>query len=69
MTSSDPKVGPPLRAMGTRRLIAGRLANTPENMVQWLRQPQSIKPGTAMPDMGVTEGHTRDMAAYLATLD
>ena len=55
--------------MGTRRPIAGRLTNTPENMVQWLRQPQSIKPGTAMPDMGVTEGHTRDMAAYLATLD
>ena len=69
VTSSHPNVGPPLTGIASRRLIAGRLANTPDNMVQWLRQPNSIKPHTAMPDMRVTEAHARDMAAYLATLD
>jgi mono/diheme cytochrome c family protein len=69
VTSSYPKVGPPLAGMASRRLIAGRLANTPDNMVQWLRKPNIIKLDTAMPDMGVTEVHARDMAAYLATLD
>ena len=58
-----------MAGLGTGSLIAGRLANTPDNLVQWLRRPQIIKPGTAMPDMGVTEVHARDMAAYLATLD
>ena len=69
VTSSYPNVGPPLTGMASRRLIAGRLANTPDNMVQWLRKPQIIKPDTAMPDMGVTEAHARDMASYLNTLD
>jgi cytochrome c2 len=55
--------------MAGRRLIAGRLANTPDNMVQWPRQPNIIKPGTAMQDMGVSVAHARDRAAYLATLD
>lgn len=69
VTSAYPNVGPPLAGMAGRRLIAGRLANTPDNMVQWLRQPNIIKPNTAMPDMGVTDAHAHDMAAYLATLD
>ena len=68
VTSSYPNVGPPLTGMASRRLIAGRLANMPDNMVQWLRKPHIIKPDTAMPDMGVTEVHARDMASYLGTL-
>ena len=69
VTSSYPNVGPPLTGMARRRLIAGRLANTPDNMVQWLRKPHIIKPDTAMPDMGVSEVHAHDMASYLSTLD
>jgi mono/diheme cytochrome c family protein len=68
ITSSSPNVGPPLQGLASRRLIAGKLANTSDNLVRWLRDPQTIKPGTAMPDMGVSEVDARDMAAYLATL-
>ncbi len=68
VTGSSPNVGPPLAGLASRSLVAGRLANTPDNMVQWLRHPKTIKPSTAMPDMGVTEPDARDMAAYLATL-
>lgn len=61
-------VGPPLAGMGSRKFIAGLLPNTRENMVRWLRNPQAIDPGTAMPDLGITERDAVDMAAYLATL-
>ena len=68
ITGSSPNVGPPLKGLASRSLIAGKLANTPDNLVAWLRHPQAIKPLTAMPDMGVSEADARDMAAYLATL-
>ena len=67
--SSYPNIGPPLTGMASRRMIAGRLANTPDNMIRWLSGPNVIKPNTAMPDMGVTDAGARDIAAYLATLD
>ena len=65
---ADGLVGPPLDAMGRRTFIAGELPNTPENMVRWVRHPQSVEPGTAMPDLGLTEDEARNVAAYLAGL-
>jgi mono/diheme cytochrome c family protein len=62
------RVGPTLAGMSERSIVAGRLANTPEGMVEWIRHPQKVNPGTAMPDMGVTERDAEDMAAYLGTL-
>jgi cytochrome c2 len=62
-------VGPPLDHMGKRIFIAGLLRNTPANMVTWLRDPQEIVPGNAMPDMGLSEEQARDITAYLYTLD
>lgn len=61
-------VGPPLEGIAKRVYLAGQLPNTPANMVRWIRAPQSIDPGTAMPDLAVTEAHARDMAAYLYRL-
>ena len=68
VTSSRPQVGPPLAGLGSRRLIAGTLPNTAENLALWLQRTQQVKPGTAMPDMQVTPQDARDMAAFLATL-
>jgi len=61
-------VGPPLGRMGRRTTIAGVLANTPDNMVRWIQSPQSIKPGDAMPDMGLDAQQARDVAAYVEAL-
>jgi mono/diheme cytochrome c family protein len=66
VTGPNTLVGPPLEGMARRRLIAGRLTNTPENMVRWLQDPQGVKPGTAMPALGITDEHARLMAAYLS---
>jgi cytochrome c1 len=60
--------GPALSAMGRRKLIAGVLPNNPENMVRWLRSPQSVSPHSAMPDIGLSDADARDIAAYLASL-
>lgn len=65
---SDVHVGPPLSGIGNRRLIAGALPNTPEQMVRWIRNPRGVDPQTTMPDMQVSEQDARDIAAYLATL-
>ena len=61
-------VGPPLGGIAIRSYLAGQLSNTPENMRRWIQQPQHVERGTAMPDMGVTEEHARDITAYLYTL-
>ena len=60
--------GPPLGAIAKRVYLAGLLPNSPDNMVRFIRAPQSIDPRTAMPDLQVTEAHARDMTAYLYTL-
>ena len=61
-------VGPPLTAWSKRSFIAGAVANSPQNLVNWVMDAQSIEPGTAMPDLDITEQQARDVAAYLYTL-
>ena len=61
-------VGPSLAGIANRTYLAGILPNTRETMIQWLRSPQAIAPGSAMPDLGVSERDARDIAAYLETL-
>jgi putative membrane protein len=68
ISGADALVGPPLDKMGRRIYLAGLLRNTPDNMIAWLRDPQKIVPGNAMPDMHLTQEQARDIAAYLYTL-
>ncbi|HEY0779318.1 MAG TPA: hypothetical protein VGD56_15230 [Gemmatirosa sp.] len=44
------------------------MPNSADRLITWLTVPQSIQPGSAMPNMGVTDGEARDIAAYLYTL-
>ena len=60
-------VGPPLDGIGVRVIIAGHLANNPANMEEWIRDPQHVSPGTAMPDLRVGEQDARDITAFLYT--
>ncbi len=68
VATADGKVGPPLDAIARRVYLGGVLPNSPQNMVRWIRAPQSIDPKTAMPDMQVPQVHAEDMVAYLYTL-
>ena len=58
----------PLAAMGARSYIAGRIPNRPETLAQWIVDPPSLVPGTAMPRLGVSPEEARHMAAYLGSL-
>jgi mono/diheme cytochrome c family protein len=58
-------VGPKLDGLAQRNYIAGKLPVNEENLVRWIRVPHEVKPGTAMPQLGVAERDARDMAAYL----
>ena len=68
VTGSDVHVGRSLADLGDRQYIGGKLPNNQANLMRWIRNPQSIDPGTAMPAMGVSERDALDMSAYLLTL-
>ena len=68
VVGADGGVGPPLAGFANRTIIAGLFPNTPGNLVHWLRKPQSIKPGDAMPDTGLSEQQANDVATYLYSL-
>lgn len=61
-------VGPPLNQFARRAYIAGTLHNEPDNLIRWIRDPQHVVRGVAMPDTGVSNKDARDIAAYLYTL-
>jgi cytochrome c2 len=65
---ADGKVGPPLVDWSERGYIAGELPNSGPNLVRWITDPKGVEPGTAMPDLGVSDAQARDIAAYLFTL-
>jgi cytochrome c oxidase subunit II len=59
-------VGPNLANVGARSYIAaGTLKNTDENLAHWIRDPQGIKKGVLMPNLGVSEPDSKALAAFL----
>ncbi|HEX6966573.1 MAG TPA: c-type cytochrome [Gemmatimonadaceae bacterium] len=68
ITNANGTVGPPLLFWGRRSIIAGEVPNTPDWLIRWIEMPQAIEPGTDMPNLGVTEGEAKNIAAYLYTL-
>lgn len=65
MRDAAGQAGPSLEGIAGRTMLAGQLPNTPTEMVRWISAPQSVKPGTAMPNLGIDEKTARDIAAYL----
>lgn len=61
-------VGPDLRQIASRSYVGGVAANTPDNMIHWVQNPQSLNPRSAMPNLHVSESDARDIASYLYTL-
>jgi cytochrome c2 len=63
------RVGPTLAGIGRQQILAGRFPNSRENMVRWIRTPQAMLPGNAMPDTGLSPAGAETVADYLYTLD
>jgi cytochrome c oxidase assembly factor CtaG len=68
IATADAAVGPPLTDIALRVYLAGHIENTPENMIRWIQHPRRYDEKTAMPEMGVSDADSRDIAAYLYTL-
>jgi cytochrome c oxidase subunit II len=62
--------GPDLTHLMSRDTIAaGAALNTHENLVEWIRNPDSIKPGSLMPAMNLNEQDLQAVTAYLESLE
>ena len=61
--------GPDLTHLLSRRTIAaGALANTPENLMEWITHAQAVKPGNRMPSMALDGNEAAQLGAFLANL-
>jgi mono/diheme cytochrome c family protein len=65
---SSGTVGPALDQQGSKPQIAGVLPNDKDNLVKWLLNPPAVKPGTAMPNLGLTQDEASQIADYLQSL-
>jgi cytochrome c oxidase subunit 2 len=62
-------IGPNLANVGARRYIAaGTMRNTDENLKKWIMDPQEVKVGVGMIDMGLQEPQAAALVAYLRSL-
>lgn len=59
---------PGLQLWQNRAFVAGAAPNEPEYVISFLMDPDSIQPGSAMPQLGISEEEARHIAAYLYTL-
>ena len=62
------EVGPSLDHVAVRPIIARTLPNNPQNLTQYLQNPQMVNAENIMPNLGIKPDEARDIAAYLSTL-
>lgn len=67
--NSQKQYGPDLTHVASRKMLAGeRLPNTPENLRDWLHQPNIIKPDCYMPNLDLSSNDLATLTAYLGSL-
>jgi cytochrome c oxidase subunit 2 len=66
---STARLGPDLTHFGSRAtLAAGIRRNTPEELAEWLKEPDKMKPGALMPPLGLRGRELDELVAYLQSL-
>jgi cytochrome c oxidase subunit II len=63
-------IGPNLGGVASRTRIAGGALpnNGPDDLKAWIMNPPALKPGTIMPNLGLTDQEATNIVAYLETL-
>jgi cytochrome c oxidase subunit II len=63
-------IGPNLGGVASRNRIAGGAVpnNGPNDLKAWIINPPALKPGTIMPNLGLTDQEATNIVAYLETL-
>jgi cytochrome c oxidase subunit II len=68
-TNGTGRFGPDLTHLMSRRTIAaGAAENSAENLRRWIQNPDSIKPGSLMPTMKLSDAELDALVRYLETL-
>jgi cytochrome c oxidase subunit 2 len=63
------QIGPDLTHIAGRRILAaGAVENNPENLFRWLKDPESIKPESHMPNFQLSDEKVQALVAYMETL-
>ncbi|HWF54351.1 MAG TPA: c-type cytochrome, partial [Solirubrobacteraceae bacterium] len=65
-TAAQGQIGPNLTHLASRRTLAAlTIPNTPRWLAAWIENPQAIKPGARMPDLGLPRRQVQELVAYL----
>jgi cytochrome c oxidase subunit 2 len=68
-TAANGLVGPDLTHLASRTTLASNtIPNTRSELAAWIANPQAIKPGVGMPDLGLSDGQVTQIVNYLETL-
>jgi len=68
-TAANGRFGPDLTHLMSRDTIAsGATPNTPANLRRWIQNPDTIKPGSKMPAMGLSDPELDAVTQYMETL-
>ncbi len=68
-TSANGRFGPDLTHLMSRDTIAsGAVPNTPANLRRWIQNPDTIKRGSKMPAMGLSDPELDAVTRYMETL-
>ena len=64
------QVGPNLAGVASRTKIAAGAVpnNSADDLKKWILNPPAVKPGTAMPNVGLTDDEATKIVAFLETL-
>lgn len=70
VTGATGSIGPNLAGVGGRtKIAAGAVEHSgPEDLKRWLLNPPALKPGTGMPNVGLSEDEADKIVAYLELL-
>ena len=69
-TDAAATTAPDLTHFAARTTFAGAMFETnEENLADWLRDPPAMKPGSFMPDYGLSEEEITQLVAYLMSLE
>jgi cytochrome c oxidase subunit II len=70
-SAAEVRIGPNLTHFASRNTFAGGVfdVDDPEQLAAWLRDPQGVKPGSQMPNLGLSDEQIDALSAYLYTLE
>ena len=70
LSTAHGTIGPNLGGVASRTAIAGgAVQNTgPDDLKKWIMNPPGLKPGTAMPNLGLTDDEATKIVSYLELL-